>query len=66
MVTSTVLKVNTRHQSRVLSVGDSIPVIGRSIGKAKDQLISTGLVVILNSSKKQPKKINLQYCDTSG
>ena len=33
MVTSAVLKVNTRHQSRVLSVGDSIPVIGRSIGK---------------------------------
>ena len=32
----------------------------------KGQLISKGLVGILNSSKKQTKKLDLQYYDTSG
>jgi hypothetical protein len=32
----------------------------------KGQLISKGLVGILNSSKKQTKKFYLQYYDTSG
>ena len=32
----------------------------------KGQLISKGLVGILNSSKIQPKKFNLQYYNTSG
>ena len=32
----------------------------------KGQLISKGLFVILNSSKKRTKKIRLNYCDTSG
>ena len=33
---------------------------------SKGQLISKGLVGILNSSKKWTKKFNLQYYDTSG
>ena len=32
----------------------------------KGQLISRGLIGILNSSKKQTKKFDLQYYDTSG
>ena len=32
----------------------------------KGQLISKGLVGILNSSKKRTKKFDLQYYDTSG
>ena len=35
-------------------------------GSSKGQLISKGLVGILNSSKKRRKKIDLQYYDTSG